>query len=87
MTENDLIVRQAAIDAICKVCANGDDYTACRDRDIKSRWCDNITALRDLPSAQPEIIYCQECIKADLCAWRREGAKYCSYSKRRTDED
>ena len=54
MTENDLISRQAAIDAICKVCANGDDYTACRDRDIKSRWCDNITALRDLPSAQPE---------------------------------
>lgn len=50
----DCISRQAAIDALCKVCANGDDYLRCRDRDIKSRWCDTITALRGLPSAQPE---------------------------------
>lgn len=52
----DLISRQAAVDAICKACANGDNYVNCRDRDIKSRWCDNITALRDLPSAQPDLI-------------------------------
>lgn len=48
----DPIERQDAIDAICKACANGDDYVNCRDRDIKSSWCDNIVALRDLPSAQ-----------------------------------
>ena len=52
---HDCISRQAAMDAICKACANGDDYVNCRDRDIKSSWCDNITALRDLPPAQPTL--------------------------------
>ena len=53
-TKTDTISRQAAIDAICKACANGDDYVNCRDRDIKSSWCDYMVALRDLPSAQQE---------------------------------
>ena len=51
---NDCISRQAAIDVICKACANGDDFTECRDRELKTSWCDNMVALRDLSSAQPE---------------------------------
>ena len=51
----DPIERQDAIDAICKACANGDDYVDCRARDIKSTWCDNMVALRNLPSAQPTL--------------------------------
>ena len=62
----DLITRQAAVDAICKACTNGDDYVNCRDRDIKSTWCDNMAALRDLPSAQPERwIPCSERLPND----------------------
>ena len=41
--------------------------------------------LEKLPSAQPEIIRCKDCIKADLCAWRREGAKFCSFAERREE--
>ena len=53
---SDLIERQAAIDAVCKVCANGDDFTKCRDRELKTSWCDNMIALRDLPSANQSTI-------------------------------
>ena len=40
-----------------------------------------------LPSVQPDIIHCKDCAKADLCAWKREGAKYCSFAERKTDAD
>lgn len=49
---NDLISRQAAIDAICKACANSDDYVECVERRPESTFCDEIVALRKLPSAQ-----------------------------------
>ena len=67
---NDLIDRQAAIEAV--------NRSVTREA---ARW-----SIQELPSAQPEIIQCLDCIKADLCAWRRQGAKYCSFVERRTDE-
>ena len=76
---DDLISRQAAIDAICKACANGDDYTDCRDRHIKSRWCDNINALRDLPPAQPEHIRCKDCKHQEIHEYNYGGRTYHSY--------
>lgn len=91
--KNDLISRAAAIDALCKACANGEDYLRCRDRDIKSRWCDTITVLRDLPSAQPEIIRCKDCkyfagegmyCENDIIV--HFDHFYCYNAERRTDE-
>lgn len=73
---NDLISREQAVEEIKSVFEWHDVVTV--DRIVEH--------IKALPSAEPEIIYCQECIKADLCAWRREGAEYCSYARRRTDE-
>ena len=51
---NDLISRQAAIDAICKSCSTEGDYHKCDGYPETSTWCDELVALRALPSAQPE---------------------------------
>lgn len=51
---SDLIDRQAAIDAICKVCFIEEDYHNCNGYSETSTWCDELVALRALPSAQPE---------------------------------
>ena len=76
MTKNDTISRQAAIDALNSINCFGW---------VEDSWAKVSGIIEHLPSAQPEIIRCPDCIKADLCAWRREGAEYCSYAERRTD--
>ena len=48
---NDTIYRQAAIDAICKVCQIVGDYHKCNGYSETSAWCDELVALRALPSA------------------------------------
>lgn len=58
---NDLISRQAAIDAICEECHMETDYHRCEGYKKDSRWCEYSTALNDLPSAQTEPHYCREC--------------------------
>ena len=58
--------------------------------------CDrHIKILKDLPSAQPEIVMCADCQKyidyrcrdehANLNDWRHED-DYCSFGKRREDD-
>ena len=84
----DLIDRQAAIDAICKACANSDDYVECVERRPGSTFCDEIVALRKVPSAQPEIIRCKDCLIHGVCRFEQglglDG--YCSQAERRTDD-
>lgn len=85
----DLIDRQAAIDAICKSgCGSG--YCGIS--------CDDVKAIEQLPSAQPDIIRCKDCKYSDefdgdvwLCRRRKESFRVlaidtCNYAKRRTDE-
>ena len=50
----DLILRKAAIDAICNACSMVEDYHKCDGYPETSTWCDELVALRALPSAQPE---------------------------------
>ena len=77
---DDLISRQAAIDAVHEAWMDGAYYTK------------TMNALKNLPSAQPEIIRCKE------CKWK-QGAEcvrfaevrpfpddFCSRAERRTDE-
>lgn len=97
---NDLISRQAAIDALLKIINERDSvyfigaiYTA-------------VDAIKDLPSAQPEIIRCKDCKYADLtydgdvkyCDMVRDdddfhievyydGNHYCSFAERETDDE
>ena len=48
---NDLISRQAAIDVTDAV------WSVTGDKNVAKVW----DQIKDLPSAQPEIIYCGEC--------------------------
>ena len=48
---NDYISRQAAIDALCKACSLEGDYHKCDGYPETSTWCDELVALRALPSA------------------------------------
>lgn len=50
----DLISRQAAIDARCKACYGEGDYHKCDGYPETNTWCDELVALRALPSAQPD---------------------------------
>lgn len=51
---SDTIYRQDAIDAICKACSIDEDYHKCNGYPETSTWCDELVALRALPSAQPD---------------------------------
>ena len=51
---SDLIDRQAAIETICTACSIEGDYHKCDGYKDGSDWCDYVSALRKLPSAQPE---------------------------------
>ena len=53
---NDTIYRQAAIEAICDVCQICNKYT-CEGRKDGSDWCDEIVALKNLPSTQLELSF------------------------------
>ena len=73
----DLISRQAAIDACIRV--------------REYRAYDEIEEIKALPSAQPKIVRCKECVNSDenyhcdyMTTWNY-GDCFCSYGKRRTD--
>ena len=87
---DDLISRQAAIDAIKKaMCEDG----------FRSSTAIAYEIIRHLPSAQPEIIRCKDCkfytemrtdLKTGICslACRHLGDDgFCSEAERRTDEE
>lgn len=98
---NDLISRQDAIDALCKACSIESDYHKCEGYNPNSQWCEEVTALRGVLSAQPEIIRCKDCkfwthIKRTNRYWCKTDNglydlnpspnDYCSRAERRTDE-
>ena len=95
---SDLISRHAAIDAICKACSMEEDYHKCDGYHETSTWCDELVALRALPSTEPEIIRCKDCKYSDE-NWRRVSVKwlpcmdvrtgsnwYCASAERKTDD-
>ena len=50
---SDMIDRKMAIDAVCRVCQVC-DYNKCKGRNHFSKWCEEITALREIPPAEPK---------------------------------
>ena len=50
---SDLIDRKMAIDEVCRVCLVCCTET-CQGRNPDSRWCEEITALRKIPPAEPK---------------------------------
>lgn len=93
---SDYISRQAAIDAICKACSMEEDYHKCDGYPEGSTWCDELVALRALPSEEPEIIRCKDCKWSEpvsgylLCgAWEAKAVDkdgFCSDAERRTND-
>ena len=74
---SDLIERQAAIDAICKACSMEGDYHKCDGYPETSTWCDELVALRALPSAQSERT-CVNCGRtANNGGWYADGRTRC----------
>ena len=83
MTNDDLISRKAVIDAHYEYCNKHPDAGF-------PVW--SLKILEDLPSAQPKIVRCKECVYADenyhcdyMTTWNY-GDCFCSYGKRRNDE-
>lgn len=65
---NDLISRQAAIDAILAVTGNSsvrELYEHVQEQGLSDMWSGGVNAAIDIiiavPPAQPEIIHCKEC--------------------------
>ena len=74
---SDYISRQAAIDAICKACSMEGDYHKCDGYPETSTWCDELVALRALPSAQSERT-CVNCGRtANNGGWYADGGTRC----------
>lgn len=71
---DDLISRQAAIDALGEeppVWYDGEDEIAERNQ-----WRRDVTAIKELPSAQPEVIHCCDCVYYDPEHIEKDGVRY-----------
>ena len=83
-------LRQAAIDAIEILLEQSEDDE--HDKTWNNAIRGSINAVKHhVPSAQPEIVRCKECVYADenyhcdyMTTWNY-GDCFCSYGKRRTD--
>lgn len=78
---NDLISRQAAIDALARMMPRSytPDGSHPGDEEIfraQEVFADCIEALEILPSAQPEIIRCKDCIYYDPPHVENNGVRY-----------
>lgn len=95
----DLISRQAAIDALER---EKTYCTAFREGyapiDVFEKYnaglTDGIKALKNLPSTQPEIVRCKDCIHwkdfarvktCDVFDWESKKNDFCSFAERRAD--
>ena len=82
---NDIIDRQAATELIKNYCENGCQLA-------EDNWCPScqreqfVKLLKCLPSTQPEIIRCRDCIHAHdhdcPVNWGRTDDDYCSWAEK-----
>ena len=91
---DDLISRQAAIDAVCSVCEVETPKT-CSTIQNGARWCFEVYNLLNLPSAQSEEVIPHRNYKylSDYwceCGWhlgKKGEVKYCSECGRKVNWD
>lgn len=78
---DDLISRKAAVNTVFSMCCrwNTDD-----PNDLKNML---LVAFQDLPSAEPEIIWCKDCMHNGSydtdCPIDWNGKEYCNFAERR----
>ena len=85
MTKDDLISRQAAIDALCKQCTV-DRPETCSTIQKGDKWCEEVYTLLKLPSAQPEQRYTEEELRVfahgiSLSLLSKRSAQHWRYDK------
>ena len=85
---SDLISRQAAIDAINHICPVDTEYDCILLDRVDVRY-----VLSELPSAQPEIVRCEDCKKRgtdncdiDFWLYRQSYSWYCASGERKSNE-
>jgi hypothetical protein len=93
---SDLISRQAAISLPVKPREDRYFQTQSLDDAYDYGWRSLQRCIEKLPSAQPEIIKCRECIhwkhsavRENYCEvfdWMSKADDFCSFAERRTDE-
>ena len=83
---DDLISRQsviAVLDKTKRIAINN------LDGEVLKVFCSTLNSLTNivdsLPSAQPGIIRCKDCLYQKMCLWKMQGADFCSYAERRED--
>lgn len=93
---SDTISRQAAIDTVHKsifdffdICDDDEESPMTyKDKQLLALNKAITTQIKALPSAQPEIIRCKDCLMHGVCRFEQglglDG--YCSQAERRTDE-
>ena len=85
---SDLIDRQAAIDALGEKPLVWDDLSDF-DLGLAAQWSYDVDAIKALPSAQTEIIRCEDCMHNGSfdtdCPIAWNGKEYCSFAERKED--
>lgn len=78
---SDLIDRQAAMSLAKDICVPIKNGTVYKHR------CIDPDAIKELPSAQPEIIRCKDCLMHGVCRFEQGlGLRgYCSRAERREE--
>jgi hypothetical protein len=83
---DELISKRAVIEAIEKARANvGHNLERSIGKSIIEILDDVGMDVDRLPSAQPGIIRCKDCLYQKMCLWKMQGADFCSYAERRED--
>lgn len=87
---NDLISRRAAIDLIENDKIGGDSpFISLPRAQVVNRTCDrHVEGVKNLPSAQPEIVRCKGCRFYALSPYTTHGIKICQkWGGVRMDDD
>lgn len=42
-----------------------------------------VDAIFNMPTIQPEIVRCEECLYRKICSCEKQGAKFCSFAEKR----
>lgn len=83
---NDLISRQAVYDALMAEPLKWDDSSVWESARCY-QWMMDMDTIKALPSAQPDIVRCKDCLMHGSCRFEQglglDG--YCSQAERRID--
>ena len=60
---------------------NKDTHEDCQGAIHYNIGCEHSAQIVEQMKGQ-EIIHCEKCLYKEICSWKREGAKFCSFGER-----